>query len=69
MKINWKEVFKFLSGVMFAGEAIKIYLYFNNIPVPFLGYTVSPELLGIGGLVQFILFLVFFYFGYLRKES
>ena len=70
MKINWKEVCKFLSGGLFAGVVIKIYFYFYHIPLPFFGYTtISPELLGIGSLVQFILFLIFFYFGYLKKES
>jgi hypothetical protein len=39
----------------------------NHIPVPFLGYTISPELLGVRAALQFVLFVVFFYFGYLKK--
>jgi hypothetical protein len=35
--------------------------------VPFLGYTISPELLGARAVAQFVLFVVFFYFGYLKK--
>lgn len=67
MRINWKEVFKFLSGAAFVGSITNVYLYFNNIAVPFLGYTITPELLGLRSLVGFILFLVFLYFGYLKK--
>ncbi len=68
MKINWSEVFKFLSGAAFVGAATSLYLYLNNISVPFLGYTISPELLRIRALVGFVLLLIFFYFGYLKKK-
>ena len=67
MKINWKEVFKFLSGAAFVASAANLYLYLNNISVPFLGYTITPELLGLRSLVGFVLFFVFFYYGYLKK--
>lgn len=67
MKIKWKEVFKFLSGAAFVGAGANFYLYLSNISLPFMGFTFSPELLGIRALVGFILFLVFFYFGYLKK--
>ena len=67
MKINWKEVFKFLSGAAFVGSIANFYLYLTNISVPFLGYTITPEFLGLRALIQFILFLVFFYFGFLKK--
>jgi len=68
MKINWREVFKFLSGAAFVGSLANFYLYINNISVPFLGHEIKPELLGLRSLVQFVLFLVFFYFGYLKKK-
>ncbi len=67
MKISWKEVFKFLSGALFAGLIANLYLYLNHISVPFLGFIITPELLGLKAIVQIILFLVFFYFGYLKK--
>lgn len=67
MKINWKEVFKFLSGAAFVGSIANAYLYFANISLPFLGYTFPPELLGLRALVGSVLFLVFFYYGYLKK--
>ena len=67
MKINWKEVFKFLSGAAFVGSITNLYLYLNNISVPFFTYTITPELFGLRFVVGFILFLLFFYHGYLKK--
>jgi hypothetical protein len=66
-RIKWREVFKFLSGVALAGSLANFYLYLYHIPVPFLGYTISPELHGARAAFQFVLFVVFFYFGYLKK--
>lgn len=67
MKIKWEEVFKFLSGAAFVGSFTSVYLYINNITLPFLGFTITPELMGIRALVGLVLFLIFFYFGYLKK--
>jgi hypothetical protein len=67
VKINWREVSKFLSGAAFAGSIANFYLWLTGIPVPFLGYTISPNLLGARAVLQFLLFIVFFYFGWLRK--
>ena len=67
MKVNWKEIFKFLSGFALANFLINLYLYFNNIQVPFLGYTISPQLLGIRSIVSLVLFGAFFYFGFVKK--
>ena len=67
MKINWREVSKFLSGVAFAGLIVNFLLWLTGIPVPFLGYTISPNQLGARAVLQFVLFIVFFYFGWLRK--
>jgi hypothetical protein len=66
-KVKWREVFKFLSGAALAGSFVNFYLWLNGVSVPFLGYTVTPRLLGLRGLVQFVLFVVFLYFGWLRK--
>jgi hypothetical protein len=35
--------------------------------VPFLGFTTTPLLLGLKAAVQFVLFVVFLYFGWLRR--
>jgi hypothetical protein len=61
MRINWREVFKFLSGATFLGTIANLYLAVNDVFVPVFGYTMTPELLGWRSLVSFILFLLFFY--------
>jgi hypothetical protein len=66
-KIQWKEVFKFLSGFLLASSLFNFYLYLYNIPAPFMRFTFSPGFLGIRAAGQFVLFLVLFYFGYLKK--
>ena len=67
IRIKWKEVFKFLAGVTFASALVNGYLYWTRVAVPFLGYTISPELLGLRGAVHLVLFLTFFYFGYIKE--
>jgi len=67
MRINWKEVFTFLSGAAFVGAFANLYLALNNVSVPVFGYTMTPELLGWRSVVGFVLFLLFFYYGYVRK--
>jgi hypothetical protein len=65
--MNWRDVFKFLSGAAFAGSLVNFYLWFTGVSVPFLGYTITPTLLGIRSVVSFLAFIAFFYFGWLRK--
>ena len=67
MRIKWREVFKFLSGAALAGSFANCYLWLSGISVPFLGYTITPRLLGARAAAQFVLFVVFFYFGYMKK--
>lgn len=67
MRINWREIFKFLSGAALLGSLTNAYLYFNDISVPFLGYTLTPEQLEVRSLVNFALFWLFLYYGYLKK--
>ena len=66
-KIKWREVFKFLSGAALAGSLTNCYLWLTRVSVPFLGYTITPRVLGLRAAVQFVLFVVFLYFGWLRK--
>jgi hypothetical protein len=66
-KIKWREVFKFLSGAALAGSLANFYLWLSGISVPFLGYTITPRLLGARAVVQFVLFVVFLYFGWVKK--
>ena len=70
MKINWRDVFKFLSGAFFvtAGASWYFCFYHVGVPFPFFGFTVmSPEFLGVRGFIHFALFLISFYLGFLRK--
>jgi hypothetical protein len=69
MRINWKEVFKFLSGAFFVSAGILFYLYLTNTPVPVLGtdFVVSPEVNGLRSIAHFAFFLVCFYLGFIRK--
>ncbi len=67
MRINWKEVCKFLSGAFFVSAGANWYLSWSHIAVPFLGFTMSPELLGYRGFIHFALFLITLYFGFIRK--
>jgi len=68
MKIPWKEVCKFLAGAFFVSSGVLFYLYLTGVSVPFLGYTIPPEVHGVRAIVHFILFLICFYLGFIRKE-
>ena len=70
-RINWREVFKFCSGATFVGTIGNGYLFLYDISVPFplLGFTISPRLFGVRAVISFVLFGVFFYFGYLRRKD
>jgi hypothetical protein len=67
MSVNWKEVSKFLSGAFFVSAGVNLYFYSTHVAVPFLGFTISPELLGLRSILHFVLFLICFYFGFIRK--
>ena len=67
-KINWKEVFKFLSGAFFVTAGASWYFAYLNIDVPFMGTKMSPQFLVIRGFLHFTLFLVTFCFGFIRKK-
>ena len=68
MNINWKEVCKFLSGAFFVSAGVNAYFYVTHLAVPFLGFTISPELLGLRSIIiHFVLFLICFYIGFIRN--
>jgi hypothetical protein len=65
-----KDVFKFLSGAFFVTAGASWYFAWLNVavPFPFLGFTVmTPEFLGLRGFLHFVLFLISFYLGFIRK--
>jgi hypothetical protein len=67
--VNWKEVCKFLSGAFFVSAGVLFYLYLVGSPVPVVGahLAVTPTVNGVRAAVHAVLFVVFFYFGYIRK--
>ena len=68
-KLFWKEACKFLSGAFFVTAGASWYFSWNHITVPFLGSSMSPEFLGIRGFIHFVLFLITFYFGFIKKSK
>jgi hypothetical protein len=70
VKLIWKDVLKFLSGAFFVTAGASWYFSWSHVavPFPFFGFsTMSPEFLGIRGFVHFALFLICFYFGFIKK--
>jgi len=68
-KLFWKEACKFLSGAFFVTAGASWYFSWYHITVPFLGSSMSPEFLGIRGFIHFGLFLITFYFGFIKKSK
>lgn len=66
--MKWKEIFKFLSGFFAATSLTNIYLYFYGASFTFLGYNIGPKLLLLRGMIHFILFLIFLYYGFIKKK-
>lgn len=67
MRTSWKDVFKFLSGAFFVTAGASWYLSWYQISVPFFGLTMTPEFLSTRGFIHFTLFLISFYFGFMKK--
>ena len=62
---------KFLAGAFFVSSGILFYLYLANVSVPLLGtgFVETPQISGRRSIVHFILFLLCFYFGFVRKPK
>jgi hypothetical protein len=67
--VNWKEVCKFLSGAFFVSAGVLFYLYLAGSPAPVVGayLAVTPTVNGVRAAVHAVLFVAFFYLGYIRK--
>jgi hypothetical protein len=68
-KIPWQDVCKFLAGAFFMNAIILfyVYLYKGTVPVFSLSLPETPELSGARSIFHSMLFLVFFYLGFVRK--
>jgi hypothetical protein len=62
---------KFLAGAFFVSSGILFYLYLVDVSVPLLGtdFVETPDISARRSIVHFILFLLCFYFGFVRKPS
>ncbi len=72
MNINYKEICKFLSGAFFVTAGASWYFWWVGVavPFPFFGFSaMTPEFLGIRGFIHFALFLITFYFGFIKKSK
>ena len=67
-KIPWPDVCKFLAGAFFVNAGVLFYLYLARVSVPLLGtrFTQTPEVSGVRSMVHAVLFLTFFYLGFIR---
>jgi hypothetical protein len=68
-KINWPEICKFLSGAFFVTAGASWYFSYLKLDIPFMGGSMSHEFLTFRGFLHFILFLLTFYVGYIKKKS
>jgi hypothetical protein len=68
-RIPWQDVCKFLAGAFFVNAGILFYLYLAGVSVPLLGtgFIETPEVSGLRSIVHTVLFVTFFYLGFLRK--
>ena len=69
MKIHWQEVCKFLAGAFFVSSGVLFYLYLVGVSVPIWGtnFIHTPEISGMRSIANFVLFLITFYIGFIRK--
>lgn len=67
--IQWREIFKFLSGAFFVTAGASWYFAWYKVDLPFMGTTMTHEFLAFRGFLHFILFLVTLYFGFFRKRK
>ncbi len=65
--MKWREFFKFMSGFMAATSIISFYLAGIHFTTTFLGYDVSPSLVLAKAFVHLSLFIILFYYGFIRK--
>ena len=68
-RIPWQDVCKFLAGAFFVSTGVLFYLYLARVSVPLLGthFVETPEISGVRSILNFVLFLLFFYAGFIRK--
>jgi len=68
---RYRDFRKFLAGAFFVSSGILFYLYLADVSVPLLGtsFVETPQISGGRSIVHFILFLLCFYFGFVRRPK
>lgn len=68
-KIKWNDLLKFLSGAFFVTAGASWYFAYYKIDIPFMRTTMSHQFLAARGFLHFALFLITFYFGFIKKNN
>lgn len=69
MRIDWKEVCKFLSGAFFVQGGVIAYLAWHHVAVPVFGKNIPFLTSYKRSLIHFALCLVCFYLGFIRQQD
>ena len=66
---RYRDYRKFLAGAFFVSSGVLFYLYLADVSVPLLGtsFVETPQISGGRSIIHSILFLLCFYFGFVRK--
>ena len=66
-----RDVRKFLAGAFFVSSGTLFYFYLADVSVPLLGtgFIETPQISCGRSVVHFILFLLCFYFGFVREAK
>jgi hypothetical protein len=71
--LAWRNVDfrKFLAGAFFVSSGTLFYLYLADVSVPLLGtsFVETPQISAARSIVHLILFLLCFYFGFVRQPK
>jgi hypothetical protein len=67
-KIPWPGACQFLAGAFCVNAGVLFYLYVARVPGPLLGtrFTQTPEVSCVRSIGHAVLFLTFFYLGFIR---
>jgi hypothetical protein len=67
--IRSREFRKFLAGAFFVSAGMQFYFYIAKVSIPLVGTSVvqTPELSAFRAIVHFSLFVLCFYFGFIRR--
>jgi len=69
--VRSREVRKFLAGAFFVSGGIQFYFYIAkiSIPLPPTSLVQTPDVSLVRSIVHFVLFLICFYFGFIKKPK